>query len=208
SKFSNSSEKLENLLGMQRCVFDKAGLGYEEMNNVKPYQNFFERKERTEKEKVEKVHIKNKIGKISCHYCGKIGHASFTCFHKKNAMFKKNINNSCNFCGKHGHASSSCYHKKNATFKKKINASCNHYGKYGHTSSSCFYKRNIMHKRRKIVSCNNCGKSGHISTSCFYKENILNDSNFTRVKKSWVPKGTIVTNPKGPEICWVPQTQI
>ncbi|GAV59566.1 LOW QUALITY PROTEIN: zf-CCHC domain-containing protein/UBN2 domain-containing protein, partial [Cephalotus follicularis] len=33
SKFSNNSEKLENLLGMQRCVFDKAGLGYEEMNN-------------------------------------------------------------------------------------------------------------------------------------------------------------------------------
>ncbi|GAV69280.1 LOW QUALITY PROTEIN: zf-CCHC domain-containing protein/UBN2 domain-containing protein, partial [Cephalotus follicularis] len=33
SKFSNSSEKLENLLRMQRCVFDKAGLGYEEMTN-------------------------------------------------------------------------------------------------------------------------------------------------------------------------------
>ncbi|GAV62883.1 zf-CCHC domain-containing protein/UBN2 domain-containing protein, partial [Cephalotus follicularis] len=33
SKFSNSSERLENLIGMQRCVFDKAGLGYEEMNN-------------------------------------------------------------------------------------------------------------------------------------------------------------------------------
>ncbi|GAV67438.1 zf-CCHC domain-containing protein/UBN2 domain-containing protein, partial [Cephalotus follicularis] len=40
SKFSNSSEKLENLLGMQRCVFDKARLGYEEMNNVKLYQTF------------------------------------------------------------------------------------------------------------------------------------------------------------------------
>ncbi|GAV85129.1 LOW QUALITY PROTEIN: zf-CCHC domain-containing protein/UBN2 domain-containing protein, partial [Cephalotus follicularis] len=40
SKFSNSSEKPENLLGMQRCVFDKAGLGYEEMNNVKLYQTF------------------------------------------------------------------------------------------------------------------------------------------------------------------------
>ncbi|GAV75233.1 LOW QUALITY PROTEIN: zf-CCHC domain-containing protein/UBN2 domain-containing protein, partial [Cephalotus follicularis] len=40
SKFSNSSEKLQNLLGMQRCVFDKAGLGYEEMNNVKLYQTF------------------------------------------------------------------------------------------------------------------------------------------------------------------------
>ncbi|GAV86987.1 UBN2 domain-containing protein, partial [Cephalotus follicularis] len=33
SKFSNSSNKLDNLLGFQRCVFDKAGLGYEEMNN-------------------------------------------------------------------------------------------------------------------------------------------------------------------------------
>ncbi|GAV63488.1 zf-CCHC domain-containing protein/UBN2 domain-containing protein, partial [Cephalotus follicularis] len=33
STFSNSSAKLENLLGLQRCVFDKAGLGYEEMKN-------------------------------------------------------------------------------------------------------------------------------------------------------------------------------
>ncbi|GAV73883.1 LOW QUALITY PROTEIN: zf-CCHC domain-containing protein/UBN2 domain-containing protein, partial [Cephalotus follicularis] len=33
SKFSNSSEKLEKLFGIQRCVFDKAGLGYDEMNN-------------------------------------------------------------------------------------------------------------------------------------------------------------------------------
>ncbi|GAV57358.1 zf-CCHC domain-containing protein/UBN2 domain-containing protein [Cephalotus follicularis] len=60
SKFSNSSEKLENLLGMQRCVFDKAGLGYEEMNNIKLYQTFFDRKEKIEKEKVEKAKIKRK----------------------------------------------------------------------------------------------------------------------------------------------------
>ncbi|GAV62877.1 LOW QUALITY PROTEIN: zf-CCHC domain-containing protein/UBN2 domain-containing protein, partial [Cephalotus follicularis] len=33
SKFSNSSEKLDKLLGLQRCVFNKAGLGYDEMNN-------------------------------------------------------------------------------------------------------------------------------------------------------------------------------
>ncbi|GAV90500.1 zf-CCHC domain-containing protein/UBN2 domain-containing protein [Cephalotus follicularis] len=44
SNFYNGSEKLEKLLGMQRCVFDKAGLGYDEMNNVHHYQNFFERK--------------------------------------------------------------------------------------------------------------------------------------------------------------------
>ncbi|GAV70820.1 UBN2 domain-containing protein, partial [Cephalotus follicularis] len=39
--FSNSSAKLDNLLGLQRCVFDKAGLGYEEMKNVKHFKNFF-----------------------------------------------------------------------------------------------------------------------------------------------------------------------
>ncbi|GAV57519.1 hypothetical protein CFOL_v3_01056 [Cephalotus follicularis] len=113
SKFSNSSENLENLLGMQRCVFDKAGLGYEEMTNVKLYQNFFERKEKIEKDKVEKVSFKKKIVKVSCNYCGKIGHTYSSCFHKRNAINKKNVNNSCNYCGKHGHVSSSCFHKKN-----------------------------------------------------------------------------------------------
>ncbi|GAV62778.1 zf-CCHC domain-containing protein/UBN2 domain-containing protein, partial [Cephalotus follicularis] len=44
SKFSNSSDKLDNLLGLQRCVFDKAGLGYEEMKNVKHFKNFFVKK--------------------------------------------------------------------------------------------------------------------------------------------------------------------
>ncbi|GAV91095.1 zf-CCHC domain-containing protein/UBN2 domain-containing protein [Cephalotus follicularis] len=38
SKFSNSSDKLDNLLGLQRCVFDKAGLGYKEMKNVKHFK--------------------------------------------------------------------------------------------------------------------------------------------------------------------------
>ncbi|GAV83409.1 LOW QUALITY PROTEIN: zf-CCHC domain-containing protein/UBN2 domain-containing protein, partial [Cephalotus follicularis] len=44
STFSNSSTKLDNLLGLQRCVFDKAGLGYEEMKNVKHFKNFFVKK--------------------------------------------------------------------------------------------------------------------------------------------------------------------
>ncbi|GAV73884.1 zf-CCHC domain-containing protein/UBN2 domain-containing protein, partial [Cephalotus follicularis] len=45
SKFSNSSEKLDNLLGLQRCVFNKAGLGYDEMNNVKHFQKYLEKKD-------------------------------------------------------------------------------------------------------------------------------------------------------------------
>ncbi|GAV73700.1 hypothetical protein CFOL_v3_17183 [Cephalotus follicularis] len=189
---------------MQRCVFDKAGLGYEEMNNVKLYQTFFDRKEKIEKENVEKAKIKKKT---MCDYCGKIGHTSFTCFHKKNAMFRKNFINSCNFCGKHGHTSSQCYHRKNAINKKRINVMCTHCGKYGHAFSSCFYRRNNMYKRRVVVSCNICGNNGHTSTSCFYKQNVLNDLNFFRIKRSWVPKGTILTNPKGPKVCWVPQTK-
>ncbi|GAV71142.1 zf-CCHC domain-containing protein, partial [Cephalotus follicularis] len=44
STFSNSSAKLDNLLGLQRCVFDKAGLGFEEMKNVKHFKNFFVKK--------------------------------------------------------------------------------------------------------------------------------------------------------------------
>ncbi|GAV72942.1 zf-CCHC domain-containing protein/UBN2 domain-containing protein, partial [Cephalotus follicularis] len=41
SKFSNSCDKLDNLLGLQTCVFDKAVLGYEEMKNVIHFKNFF-----------------------------------------------------------------------------------------------------------------------------------------------------------------------
>ncbi|GAV69224.1 hypothetical protein CFOL_v3_12725 [Cephalotus follicularis] len=69
SKFSNSSDKLDNLLGLQRCVFDKAGLGYEEMKNVKHFKIFF---------------VKKSEPKMSCNYCGRLGHVSTSCFYRKN----------------------------------------------------------------------------------------------------------------------------
>ncbi|GAV82005.1 hypothetical protein CFOL_v3_25458 [Cephalotus follicularis] len=99
SKFSNSSTKLDNLLGLQRCVFDKAGLGYDEMKNVKHFNNFF---------------VKKVEPKIICNYCGRIG---------------------------------------------------------------------------------------HISTSCIVRNNIC----FGKTRKIWVPKGTLVTNLKGPKFKWVPK---
>ncbi|GAV90508.1 zf-CCHC domain-containing protein [Cephalotus follicularis] len=74
SKFSNSSDKLDNLLGLQRCVFDKAGLGYEEMINAKHFNNFF---------------VKKIEPKIVCNYCGGIGHVSTSCSLRKNACFGK-----------------------------------------------------------------------------------------------------------------------
>ncbi|GAV74858.1 hypothetical protein CFOL_v3_18338, partial [Cephalotus follicularis] len=76
SKFSNSSDKLDNLLGLQRYVFDKAGLGYEEMNNVKHFNNFF---------------VKKVEPKISCNYCGRLGYISTSCFHRKNIGKTKKV---------------------------------------------------------------------------------------------------------------------
>ncbi|GAV61604.1 hypothetical protein CFOL_v3_05131 [Cephalotus follicularis] len=99
SSFSNSSAKLENLLGLQRCVFDKAGLGFEEMKNVKHFQNFF-------------------VKKVEPQFC-----------------------------------------------------------------------------------CNYCGRIGHISTSCIYRDNFC----YGKTRKIWVPKGTLVTNLKGPKFKWVPK---
>ncbi|GAV79893.1 hypothetical protein CFOL_v3_23356 [Cephalotus follicularis] len=69
SKFSNSSDKLDNLLGLQRSVFHKAGLGYDEMKNVKHFKIFF---------------LKKSEQNMSCNYCGRLGHISTSCFYRKN----------------------------------------------------------------------------------------------------------------------------
>ncbi|GAV76039.1 hypothetical protein CFOL_v3_19514 [Cephalotus follicularis] len=75
-KFSNSSDKLDKLLGIQRCVFHKAGLGYDEMNNVKHFNNFF---------------VTKNEPKITCNYCGKNGHISPSYFYKKNVLYRPKI---------------------------------------------------------------------------------------------------------------------
>ncbi|GAV73673.1 hypothetical protein CFOL_v3_17156 [Cephalotus follicularis] len=74
STFSNSSAKLDNILGLQRCVFDKTSLGYEEMNNVKHFNNFF---------------VKKFEPKITCNYCGRLGHVSTSCIYRNNFCFGK-----------------------------------------------------------------------------------------------------------------------
>ncbi|GAV70645.1 hypothetical protein CFOL_v3_14143, partial [Cephalotus follicularis] len=72
SKFSDSSDKLDNVLGLQRCVFDKTGLGYEEMKNVKHFNNFF---------------VKKNKPKIVYSYCGRLGHVSTSCIYRNNFCF-------------------------------------------------------------------------------------------------------------------------
>ncbi|GAV64969.1 hypothetical protein CFOL_v3_08484 [Cephalotus follicularis] len=74
STFSNSSARLDNLLGLQRCVFDKVGLGFEEMKNIKHFKNFF---------------VKKNEPKIVCNYCGRIGHISTSCIYRNNFCYGK-----------------------------------------------------------------------------------------------------------------------
>ncbi|GAV73809.1 hypothetical protein CFOL_v3_17292 [Cephalotus follicularis] len=64
SKLSDSSTKLDKLIGMQRCVFDKAGLGFDEMNKVQHFNKLLDRK----KENV-----------VNCNFCGNFGHLSYNC---------------------------------------------------------------------------------------------------------------------------------
>ncbi|GAV65748.1 hypothetical protein CFOL_v3_09262 [Cephalotus follicularis] len=80
SKFSNSSEKLDKLLGLQRCVFNKAGLGYDEMNNVKHFQKYLEKKNN------QKI-----SSSITCNYFNRYGHTTHTCYRKRNDMHKRNL---------------------------------------------------------------------------------------------------------------------
>ena len=51
-------------------------------------------------------------------------------------------------------------------------------------------------------TCFKCGRIGHKSYTCFSNKSV--NSN---VKKIWVPKGTIMTNQKGPKKAWVPKTK-
>ncbi|GAV83545.1 hypothetical protein CFOL_v3_26991 [Cephalotus follicularis] len=80
SKFLNSSEKLDKLLGLQRCVFNKAGLGYDEMNNVKHFQKYLDKKDN-----------QKLSSSMTCNYCKKYGHTTHTCYRKKNDMYKRNL---------------------------------------------------------------------------------------------------------------------
>ncbi|GAV80083.1 zf-CCHC domain-containing protein [Cephalotus follicularis] len=74
SKIFYCSNKLDKLLGMQHCVFDKTGFGFDEMNKVQHLNKLRDRK--------------NNV--INCNYCGKFGHVSITCwFRRTNTKVKR-----------------------------------------------------------------------------------------------------------------------
>ncbi|GAV57089.1 zf-CCHC domain-containing protein [Cephalotus follicularis] len=74
SKFFDSSNKLDKLLGMQCCLFDKSGLGFHEMNKVQHFNKLLDRKKNV----------------INFNYCGNFGHLSSNCwFRRKNTKIKR-----------------------------------------------------------------------------------------------------------------------
>ena len=50
------------------------------------------------------------------------------------------------------------------------------------------------------ITCFKCGRIGHKSYTCLINK-------YANTKKIWVPKGTILTNLKGPKKAWVPKTE-
>ena len=58
-------------------------------------------------------------------------------------------------------------------------------------------------KNLSNISYLRCGMVGHKAYTCS-----SNKFNGRKVKKIWVPKEIIMTNPKGPKLAWVPKVKI
>ena len=78
--FTNGKKNFDLMLGSQRCVFNKGGLGYRPFLKQKYLKNYFVKASSSNDQK------------LSCTYCNKIGHTSFHCFVKKNDYFGKKNN--------------------------------------------------------------------------------------------------------------------
>lgn len=72
SKFVKGRDTLDVILGKQRCIFDKAGLGFEPTKKQRFYQNFFVKA------------TSSSCPFTTCNYCGKRGHILHSCPFKRN----------------------------------------------------------------------------------------------------------------------------
>nr|KYP66813.1 hypothetical protein KK1_013124 [Cajanus cajan] len=79
AKFTNGRNNLDIILGKQKCMFDKTGLGYNPQKQQKKNKNFFVPTQVTS------------FPLITCFYCGKQGHNSSNCYIRKNFNNLKNL---------------------------------------------------------------------------------------------------------------------
>ena len=70
-KFTKGQKNLELLLGSQRCVYDRAGIGYNTTTKQKLYKNIFVESPSTSTQK------------LSCTFCNSKEHTKHTCYVKK-----------------------------------------------------------------------------------------------------------------------------
>ena len=76
TNFTNGKKTLDNLLGSQRCVFDKTDIGYNPKIKEKHYKKFF---------------INEKFLKILiCEHCGKLGQYSYMSHEKDDLGSQRN----------------------------------------------------------------------------------------------------------------------
>jgi hypothetical protein len=68
TNFIKNTETFNNILGSQKCIFDKAGLGFETYKKQKLYKDLF---------------IPQKTEEFKCKFCHKKGHVELFCFKKK-----------------------------------------------------------------------------------------------------------------------------
>ena len=73
TNFTNGKKNLDNLLGSQRCLFDKTDIGYNPRIKEKHYKKFF----------IKENFLKTPI----CKHYGKMGHNIHTYFIKKNMIW-------------------------------------------------------------------------------------------------------------------------
>ena len=93
-KFTFGEQNLNMLLGKQRCVFDKAGLGFNPTFKEKEYNNFFTSVASTSSNKTQvknshqSIFVKassssNSNPNVICHYCLRKWHFNYKCLNRR-----------------------------------------------------------------------------------------------------------------------------
>lgn len=78
SKLTAGKNNLDAILGSQRCVFDKSGLGYNPVKHEKYYKNYF----------VKQGSYQTVTTFVTCNFCNRKGHNSQNCMLKKSKRKK------------------------------------------------------------------------------------------------------------------------
>ena len=120
SSFVKSTETFQKIIGSQKGMLDKTGVGFNISKKQKLYKHFF----------IPKPGKKILVPKIrkECTFCRKHGHSKDNCFYKKKKVndhrkpihretnYQVKKKRKCSYCNKFGHHESKCY-SKNKSFK-------------------------------------------------------------------------------------------